>query len=268
MSEAMFTIANKYALVKEATLETREQKKEKELGHTDHPSSSKGHGKKRKVDHSVNAVERPWCNKEYRPKPGDFEGFLDHICIFIPRKSTRPETMTDSKILHMRCSRQPKGLIKRNSTKNPRVTSLNLIRTLTTSMVTLTHMSQGGSKNSAREVMAVSPATLEYLKWSKVPITFNHSDHLDFVPKPRQYPLIVRPIVKDVKLNRVLVDGGSSLNILFLKTFNQMGLSRSLLCPSQAPFHGIVPGAAATPVGQITLPVTFGTWDNIRMENL
>jgi hypothetical protein len=168
----------------------------------------------------------------------------------------------------MRCSRQPKGLIKRNSTKNPRVTSLNLIRTLTTSMVTLTHMSQGGSKNSAREVMAVSPATLEYLKWSKVPITFNHSDHLDFVPKPRQYPLIVRPIVKDVKLNRVLVDGGSSLNILFLKTFNQMGLSRSLLCPSQAPFHGIVPGAAATPVGQITLPVTFGTWDNIRMENL
>jgi hypothetical protein len=89
----------------------------------------------------------------------------------------------------------------------------------------------------ARKVMAVSPATPEYLKWFEVPITFDRSDHLDFVPKLGQYPLIVCPIVKDVKLNRVLVDGGSSLNILFLKTFGQMGLSRSLLCPNQAPIR-------------------------------
>jgi hypothetical protein len=67
------------------------------------------------------------------------------------------------------------------------------------------------------------------------------------------------PIIKDVKLNRVLVDGGNSLSILFLKTFNQMRLSRSLLCSSWAPFHGIVPGAVVTPVGQIALPVTFET---------
>jgi hypothetical protein len=39
----------------------------------------------------------------------------------------------------------------------------------------------------AREVMAVSLATPEYLKWSEVPIPFNHSDHPDFVPKPRQW---------------------------------------------------------------------------------
>jgi hypothetical protein len=30
--------------------------------------------------------------------------------------------------------------------------------------------------------MAVKPATPEYLKWSEVPITFDHSDHPDFVP--------------------------------------------------------------------------------------
>jgi hypothetical protein len=52
------------------------------------------------------------------------------------------------------------------------------------------------------------------------------------------------------------------LNILFLKTFNQMELSKSLLCSSRAPFHGIVPGAAVTPVSQIALPVTFGTREN------
>jgi hypothetical protein len=88
------------------------------------------------------------------------------------------------------------------------------------------------------------------------------------VLKPGWYPLIVSPIIKDVKLNRVLVDGGSPLNILFLKTFDQMGLSRYLLCPSRAPFHGIVPGATTTPVRQISLPVTFGTWENFRMETI
>jgi hypothetical protein len=55
-SEAMFTIANKYALAKEATFDTREQK---ESGHVDQPSSSKGHDKKRKAYHSINDVERP-----------------------------------------------------------------------------------------------------------------------------------------------------------------------------------------------------------------
>jgi hypothetical protein len=91
---------------------------------------------------------------------------------------------------------------------------------------------------------------------------------LGFVPKPGWYPLIVSPIVKDVKLNRVLVDGGSSLNILFLKTFDQMGLSRSLLCPSRPPFHGIISGAATTLIGQISLPVTFRTQENFRMETI
>jgi hypothetical protein len=114
----------------------------------------------------------------------------------------------------------------------------------------------------------VGPTTPEYLRWSEVPITFDHGDHPDFIAKPGRYPLVVCPIVKDVKLNRVLVDGGSTLNLLFLKTFNQMGLSRSLLDPSWAPFHGIVPGSVATPIGQISLPVTFRTRENFQTENI
>jgi hypothetical protein len=58
------------------------------------------------------------------------------------------------------------------------------------------------------------------------------------------------------------------MNILFLKTFDQMGLSRSLLRPSWAPFHDIVPGATATPVDQITLPMTFVTRENFLIENI
>jgi hypothetical protein len=112
------------------------------------------------------------------------------------------------------------------------------------------------------EVMAVDCATPEYLRCSELPITFDRGDHLDFIPKWRRYPLVVYPIVKDIKLNRVLVDGGSSLNLFFLNTFDQMGLSISLLRTSQAPFDGIIPRAAATPIGQISLPITFGTQEN------
>jgi hypothetical protein len=55
-SEEMFTITNNYVLAEEVTLNTTEQKKE-ESGHTDQPSSSKGHDKKRKAGHSVSEVE-------------------------------------------------------------------------------------------------------------------------------------------------------------------------------------------------------------------
>jgi hypothetical protein len=98
MSEAMFSIANKYALPEEVTLDTREQKKEKELGHVDQPSLSNYHDKTRKVDRSINAVERSRCNKKYQPKLGEFEVFMLRIYIFHPRESRIPKTVTDSKV--------------------------------------------------------------------------------------------------------------------------------------------------------------------------
>jgi hypothetical protein len=58
MSEAMFAITKKYAMAEEATLEAKEQKKEKDSGHMDQPSSSKGHDKNRKADCSINTMER------------------------------------------------------------------------------------------------------------------------------------------------------------------------------------------------------------------
>jgi hypothetical protein len=65
-----------------------------------------------------------------------------------PRESSRPGTVTDCKVLQMRCSRRRKGSIKIKSPKNSRATSLKLIRRSTTSMVDSTHTSQGGSRNS------------------------------------------------------------------------------------------------------------------------
>ena len=46
-----------------------------------------------------------------------------------------------------------------------------------------------------------------------------------------------------------------------------MGLQLArMIIPTSTPFYGIVPGKAAMPLGQITLPVTFETPSNYRTE--
>ena len=68
-------------------------------------------------------------------------------------------------------------------------------------------------------------------------------------------------------ITRTLIDGGSGLNVIFAKTLKMMGLDLSTaLTPGETAFYGIIPGKPAIPLGQITLPVTFGTKENYRTE--
>jgi hypothetical protein len=77
--------------------------------------------------------------------------------------------------------------------------------------------------------------------------------------EPRKFPLVLDPIIQGSKLTRVLIDGGSGLNFIFASTLAKMGLNyMSLLTPSKAPFYGIIPGNSSTPIGSVTLLVTFG----------
>ncbi|XP_066354607.1 uncharacterized protein [Miscanthus floridulus] len=64
------------------------------------------------------------------------------------------------------------------------------------------------------------------------------------------------------------MDGGSSLNIMYAETLNAMGISRSRIRPTRAPFHDIMPRKQAMPLGQIDLPVMFGDPSNYRSETL
>jgi hypothetical protein len=75
-------------------------------------------------------------------------------------------------------------------------------------------------------------------------------------------------VVAGSRLNKVLIDGGSGLNVLFTKTLKKMGLDiMHMLTKSSSPFYGIVPGNAAIPLGSVVLPVTFGeSRDNYRIE--
>jgi hypothetical protein len=56
--------------------------------------------------------------------------------------------------------------------------------------------------------------------------------------------------------------------VLYASTLDEMGIPRSTLRPSTAPFHGVVPRIEALHLRQIDLPVTFRDVRNFRTETL
>ena len=60
---------------------------------------------------------------------------------------------------------------------------------------------------------------------------------------------MVDPIIGTKRLTKVLMDGGSDLNIMHAETLDAMSIDRALVRPTGAPFHGIVPGKQAVPLG-------------------
>ena len=79
---------------------------------------------------------------------------------------------------------------------------------------------------------------------------------------------MVNPIIGMKRLTKVLLDGDSSLNIMYTETLDAMGINRARIWPTGAPFHGIVPKKQVVPLGQIDLAITFGDSTNYRMETL
>jgi hypothetical protein len=117
-------------------------------------------------------------------------------------------------------------------------------------------------KQERREVCSVKVEAPVYLDWSDKPITFDQGDHPDYVPSPGRYPFVVDPVIGNARLTKVLMDGGSSLNIIYVETLGLLGIDLSMIWAGAAPFHGIVPGKRVLPLGQLDLPVCFGTPSN------
>ena len=79
---------------------------------------------------------------------------------------------------------------------------------------------------------------------------------------------MVDPIIGMKWLTKVLMDRGSGLNIMYAKTLDAMGIDRSRIRSTEAPFHVIMLGKQAMLLGQIDLPITFGGPSNYRTETL
>jgi hypothetical protein len=79
-------------------------------------------------------------------------------------------------------------------------------------------------------------------------------------------PLITAPVVANMRLHHVLIDGGADLNVISHAAFRQLQIPRFRLRPSH-PFSGVGP-QPVYPFGSIMLSVTFGTEGNLHTKNV
>ena len=106
------------------------------------------------------------------------------------------------------------------------------------------------------------------LHGAETSITFSQDDHPLAVPRPGHAPLVLDTQNGGYDMERIFMDGGNSLNIIFVSTLHKMLIPRSVWKKSSTVIHGVVPGEAATSLGVIELEVVFGSRRNFARQTL
>ena len=122
----------------------------------------------------------------------------------------------------------------------------------------------GGESSSARKAhlhSIRSGEALEIQVVSKLPrldttITFSDSD-MEGCQHPHDDPLVIRVVVANKTINRVLVGNGSSADIIFASSFDKMGIGREKLELVNAYLRGFS-RERVQPMGSIQLVLTLG----------
>jgi hypothetical protein len=117
---------------------------------------------------------------------------------------------------------------------------------------------------SVNTIINDSPAARP--EWAKVPITFTEED---FKLKSANHndAMVIEVNIARWVIGKILVDKGSSADILFFKTFEKMNPRQHMLYPPEYPLQGFG-GKPIKPVGKVSLQVSFGDLDNARTETL
>ena len=91
-------------------------------------------------------------------------------------------------------------------------------------MIYATHIPKRERKQALRYVYAVEPVAPKFNPWSSFPITFDQRDHPTSIRHGGSAALVLDPIIDGFHLTRFLMDGGSSLNLLYQDTVRKMGI--------------------------------------------
>jgi hypothetical protein len=140
-----------------------------------------------------------------------------------------------------------------------------------TAMIQPVPKSNKEEKSITRQInLAITspPATMEYLHWSEQPIEFSRDEHSIRVPRPGNAPLVLKAQIGTYDVDRIFMDAGSGINLIYAKNLREMHISLEFLKPTNRSFHGIVPGSASYPLGRIALNICFRNRQNYRREKL
>ena len=80
--------------------------------------------------------------------------------------------------------------------------------------------------------------------------------------------MVLDPIIDGYHLTHVLMDGGSSLNLIYEDTVHRMGIDSSRISKIHTTFEGVIPGVETYSKGSVILEVTFGSPGKSRSEEL
>jgi hypothetical protein len=124
------------------------------------------------------------------------------------------------------------------------------------------------SKLTNWQVLVATNSALATYRWSEHTISFSQAGQWLNFDHPDMYPLLVEPVTRERRVKKVLVDGGSSINVTFPRTLQTLGVSIADLTQSDTPFFSIVPTEGEYPLGNLYMSVTFDALDNYRTEFL
>ncbi|CAL9010720.1 unnamed protein product, partial [Prunus brigantina] len=89
------------------------------------------------------------------------------------------------------------------------------------------------------------------------PITFSEEEEKGII-FPHSDPMIIRADISDFDVGRILVDTGSSVNVLFADAFNALGIGHQSLNKEITPLLSFS-GDVVEPIGSIQLPLAIGS---------
>ena len=85
---------------------------------------------------------------------------------------------------------------------------------------------------------------------------------------PHDDVLVVSIRIEDYNMHRVLIDNGSSADILYYPAFQQMGINRERLVPTNAPPLVGFGGIRVLPLGAVMLSVIVGDYPQQITKNI
>ena len=135
-------------------------------------------------------------------------------------------------------------------------------------MIYVTHIPKRERKRALRDIYAIELDTPKFNPWSACPITFDRRDHSTSICHGGSETLFLDHIIDGFHLTRVLMDGGSTLNLLYQDTIRKMGIDPSRIKPTKTTFKGVTPGVEACCTGSIMLEVVFSSPDKFRSKDL
>ena len=99
-----------------------------------------------------------------------------------------------------------------------------------------------------------------------MPVVFSEED-VNLLSFPHTDALVIEANIQGWTIGKILVDTGSSADIIFSSTFDRMNIDRNLLQPADVPLISFG-GKRVNALGKITLPVSFGDLSNPRIEHV